>query len=113
MKDELPKTINTIECGVINLENSDQDGTHLTAYYYDSKNRKNYYFDSNGNAPPPKELVKYLGSKNLIYNRKRFQNYEDPSICGHLCLNVLKQLSVGKNYKDALWKIEGLKENFF
>jgi len=33
MKGGLPQKINTIECGIINLENSDQEGSHWTAYY--------------------------------------------------------------------------------
>ena len=99
MKDELPKK-NQIECGIINLENSYQEGSHWTAYY---KNKdKKYYFDSYEDAPPPKELVRYLGSKNLVYNNRRFQNYNDPPICVHLCLKVLKRLSEGESYEEAL-----------
>ena len=57
MKDELPQKINKIECGIINLEDTYQEGNHWTAYY---KNKdKKYYFDSCGDAPPPKELVRY------------------------------------------------------
>ena len=81
MKDELPQKINTIECGTINLENSGQEGSHWTAYY--KNNDKKHYFDSFGNAPPPKQLSKYLDSKNIIYNKRRFQNGNDPLICGH------------------------------
>jgi hypothetical protein len=71
MKDDLPQKVNKIECGVINLNNSDQEGSHWTAYYKNSD--KKYYFDSYGIAPPPKQLVTYLGSENLIYNRKDFK----------------------------------------
>jgi len=39
--------------------------------------------------------------KNLLYN-ERFQNYNDPPICGHLCLIVLKKLSKGENYNEIL-----------
>lgn len=100
MKDELPKTINKVECGIINLEDSIQEGSHWTAYY--KYNHKKYYFDSYGDARPPKELVRYLGSKNLVYNKSRFQNYDDPPICGHLCLIVLERLSKGKDYVEIL-----------
>ena len=61
MKDELSPKANKIECGIINLENSDKQGSHWVAYY--KNNDKKYYFNSYGNAPPPKELVKYLGPK--------------------------------------------------
>jgi hypothetical protein len=33
MKDELLDKVNKVECGIINLENSDEDGSHWTAYY--------------------------------------------------------------------------------
>jgi len=103
MKDEVPKKINEIECGIINLENSYQEGSHWTAYY---KNKdKKYYFDSYGDPPPPKELFRYLGSKNLVYNNWRFKNYDNPPICGHLCLRVLKRLSVGESYEGALMRL--------
>ena len=108
MKGGLPQKINTIECGIINLENSDQEGSHWTAYY--KNNSKKYYFDSYGNAPPPKQLFKYLGSKNMIYNKIIFQNYNDPPICGHLCLTVLKHLSKENNFKTVMRKIEVVKE---
>jgi len=90
MKDELAQKINMVKCGIINLKNSDQERSHWTSYY--KNNNKKYYFDSYGNAPPPKELFKYLGSENVIYNTIRYQNYNDPPICGHLCLAVLKHL---------------------
>ena len=62
------KKINIIVRGIVNLENSNQSGSHWVAYY--KNNNKKYYFDSFGNAPP-KELVKYLGPKKLFYNSDR------------------------------------------
>ena len=47
-------------------------------------------------------MLKYLGSKNLVYNNARFQNYDDPPICGHLCLIVLEKLLKGENYEEVL-----------
>jgi hypothetical protein len=72
MKDELPQKVNKVECGIINLENSSEEGSHWVAYY--KNNDKKYYFDSYGNAPPPKELVKYLGPENLFCNSERIHN---------------------------------------
>src|ERR1700722_19620684 len=58
MKDELlgekPKRS---ECGIINLEDSDEIGSHWTCYY--KKGTSKYYFDSYG-LDPPNELIKYL-----------------------------------------------------
>lgn len=88
MKDELPSKPNQNECGILNLENSNQNGSHWTAWY--KKGDFKIYFDSYGDANPSKELVKYLGKDNLWYNKERYQNYDDPPICGHLCLLFLK-----------------------
>jgi hypothetical protein len=93
MKDELPQKINKIE-------NANQSGSHWVAYY--KNNDEKCYFDSYGNVPPPKELVKYLGPENLFYNSKRFQNYNDLPICGHLCLIVLEKLSKNESYEYIL-----------
>jgi len=94
----LPQKINKIECDIINLENSDENGSHWTAYY--KNNDKKYYFDSCGNAPPPQQLAEYLGSENFFYNYE--QNYNDPPVWGRLCLIVLEKLSKGKNYEEVL-----------
>jgi len=100
MKDQLPKKIREKECGIINLENYYQEGSHWVAYY---KNKdEKYYFDSYGKLPPPRALDRYLGYKNIEQNKWRFKNYDDPPICGHLCLKVLKGLSKGKKYRDVL-----------
>jgi hypothetical protein len=57
MKDELPQKINNMERGIINLQNSNESRSHWVTYY--KNNDKKYYFDSYGNAPLPKELVKF------------------------------------------------------
>ncbi|KAL4153107.1 hypothetical protein QTP88_000940 [Uroleucon formosanum] len=67
MRDELPIKPRLNECGILNLNNSTQDGSHWVAWKK-IKNKK-IYFDSFG-MPPPPELVKYLGEDNLNYNEK-------------------------------------------
>jgi len=103
MKDKLLQKVNNIECGIINLQNSNESGSHWVAYY--KNNDKKYYFDSYGNAPLPKELVKYLGAENLFYNSTRFQNYKDPQICSHLCLIVLEKLSKKRQLRIYIKKL--------
>lgn len=101
MKDQLPNKIWNKECGIVNLQSAKSygNGTHWVAYFY-TPNKK-YYFDSYS-FTPPLEIVKYLGEKKLFYNEYPIQNEKDPPICGHLCLLVLKNLSEGKKYDDAL-----------
>lgn len=85
------------ECGIFNLNTSDQMGSHWVAWV----KRDDYkeYFDSFGNSPPPLELVEYLGSDNVFYNYDSYQNYNDPPICGYLCVKFLLKFFSNK------WKI--------
>lgn len=87
MRDTLPKTPNIIECGIINLGDSTTEGSHWSCFFKNKMDKT--YFDSYGDANPPKELVSYLGGSRLFYNEDRIQDYNDPPICGHLCLVVL------------------------
>lgn len=90
MRDELPKSISSVECGIVNLDSGNRAGSHWTAYA--KKNNSINYFDSIGNLRPPNELVNYFysnGNLNKItYNHKREQNPDDFN-CGHLCLEFL------------------------
>lgn len=91
MRNDLPTKYKSVECGVINLDDKDGNGTHWCAYY--KINNKCYYFDSFGNLKPPHEFINYLGSKCLIfYNYGRYQDY-DTFNCGHLCLQFLYEMS--------------------
>ncbi|KAE9523099.1 hypothetical protein AGLY_016505 [Aphis glycines] len=67
---------------VLNLNDSTQNGSHWVAWK--KMKKKKIYFDSFGINPPPKELVNYLGKYNLWYTNRKFQDYNDPPICGHL-----------------------------
>lgn len=89
-RDVLPKTVNKIEKGIINLDDDIGSGTHWVAY----KKNKDFieYFDSYGDLRPPIEVEKYLlssGSGVIYYNYKRYQDINSEN-CGHLCLLFLK-----------------------
>lgn len=87
MRNSLPKKPLHNECAVVNLDDLNGPGTHWVAYC--KKKNEISYFDSFGNLPPPKELVKYFGSNKIIkYNYKKYQEY-DTVICGQLCLKFL------------------------
>lgn len=88
MKDDLPKICNDVECGVVNLDESVNEGTHWVAYV----KLGNYceYFDSFGDLKPPLELIKYLKCEDLFYNYNKYQSFDTVN-CGHLCLAFLKQ----------------------
>lgn len=100
MRNTLPHKIQDKECGVVNLDSTEGSGTHWVAYY---KNGNNHiYFDSFG-LDAPVELQKYLG-KPYRYQTFQLQNAED-SICGHLCVFVLKELCNGNSFNNIILQL--------
>ena len=97
VRDELPKRPRKIECGILNLCDSQGSGTHWTAWFKNGDEK--LYFDSYGLAPPV-ELVEYLKDP-VYYNSERVQP-DGVVVCGHLCLYVLKKLSDGCNFQDVI-----------
>lgn len=87
MRDGMPEKPLKRECGIINLDDKSNSGTHWTCYCKDDL--ATYYFDSFGNLQPPEEFIKYLGSdKNVYYNYRKYQKYGTQN-CGQLCLQFL------------------------
>ena len=106
MRDELPKIPRQYECGIVNFNTSSESGTHWVAYYKNGKNR--IYFDSYGQVVL-QEINDYLKTKSEKKNDKAViaRNTDivqkpNTQICGHLCLYVLKSLSIGQSYRDIL-----------
>ena len=97
MKNEIPEQINSTECAIINLDDSSGPGTHWVTYWIEPK--CSIYFDSFG-LDPPNEIVDYL-SRPLHYSTNEIQE-RDSVICGHLCLTVLKGLTLGKKYNEII-----------
>ena len=63
------------------------------------KDKDKFYFDSYG-VQSPSELITYLKTP-IFYDSERFQQNGEV-FCGHLCLFVLKQLSLGNNLQTVL-----------
>ena len=95
--DTLPKKPNKKECGIVNVYKSGGPGTHLVAWYKNGKIK--IYFDSYG-VQPPLEVINYLG-KLIHYNTDQVQP-AGQVFCGHLCLYVLKELSMGNEFQNIL-----------
>ena len=57
MRDTLPQYPFNIECGIVNLNTSDQPGSHWVWYYRNGSDR--FYFDSYGQITPV-EIQRYL-----------------------------------------------------
>lgn len=89
MRDTLPSKSNGIECAILNLDTSQNPGTHWVAYC--KINNYCEYFDSYGDLKPPKELIMYLTkSTNIYYNYINYQKNNSHN-CGHLCIKFLKR----------------------
>ncbi len=97
VRDSLPKKANEQECGILNLDDSSGNGTHWVAWVKRGENK--YYFDSYG-IQPPQELIQYL-QRPILYNSERIQP-DGEVFCGHLCLYVLKQMSLGKHLQEII-----------
>lgn len=94
MRDKLPKKPKKVECAIVNLDSSDNEGTHWVAYV--KVNNYCEYFDSFGNLKPPLELVKYMKNNLINYNYDQYQSFDTVN-CGHLCLKFLNKF--WKKYK--------------
>ena len=97
--DTFPKKLSKKECEIVNFDKSGGPGTHWVAWYKNSKNK--IYFDSYG-VQPPIEVINYLGNP-IRYNTDQVQPVGQV-FCGHLCLYVLKELSMGYKFQNILNK---------
>ena len=94
MRDTLPQYPFNMECGIVNMNTCDQSGSHWVCYYRNGSDR--FYFASYGQITPV-EIQRYLktgcefkrGSEVIQRNTDIVQAV-NTSVCGHLCLFVLK-----------------------
>ena len=107
MRDTLPKSEpSKKECGIVNLNTSEEKGSHWVCYYKDNSTR--IYFDSFGQITPI-EIQKYLKSKyefendipTIARNRDIVQSV-NTDICGTLCLFVLESLSQETSFQEVI-----------
>lgn len=95
MRDTLPKKARKVECGIVNLNTSDQKGSHWVCYYKNDLQR--IYFDSYGQITPT-EIQNYLKKNNengiaVIQRNTDIVQHFNTHVCGHLCLFVLTALT--------------------
>ena len=82
---------------VINLDEYSDIGTHWIALYV--KNNDITYFDSFGVEHIPKEIIKFIGRKNVIANIFRIQAY-DSILWGYFCIAFINFMFKGKTLTD-------------
>ena len=95
----------SVHCRV-NLNTSDQAGSHWVCYYRNKNDR--IYFNSYGQITPV-EIQRFLeaGSefdrgKEVIQRNTDIVQAANTPVCGHLCLFVLKSLANGKQFQMIL-----------
>ena len=95
-RDNLP---NAIKNGayVINLDECHDIGTHWVALY--ANNKTVTYFDSFGVEHIPKEIMKFIGNKNIITNIFRIQAY-DSTMFGYFCIGFINFMFNGNSLRD-------------
>ena len=95
-RDNLP---NSIKNGayVINLDEYRHIGTHWVVLYVNNKTI--IYFDSFGVEHIPKEIMKFIGNKNIITNIYRIQAY-DSIMCGYFCIGFINFIFNGNSLTD-------------
>lgn len=88
---------------IINLANSNQEGTHWVALWVasaiaDRKVTEAFYFDSFGIVPPieVRQFAKRCGAKTLKYNTEQIQSINS-GWCGEYCLDFLYFMSHSKH----------------
>ena len=95
-RDNLPNKIKD-EAYVINLDEYSNIGTHWIALYV--KNNNVTYFDSFGVEHIPKEIIKFIGNKNIKTNIFRIQAY-DSIMCGYFCIGFINFMFKSKTLND-------------
>ena len=98
MRDEVKGSAKSNECFIMNIDHSNNNGTHWTSLYI--KNSICYYFDSFG-FPPPEEILNYCEGLERYYNSFRIQKV-DEVICGHYCIYMLYMLDKRRGFYDIL-----------
>ena len=95
---------------VINLDEYRNIGTHWVALYVNDKTI--IYFDSFGVEHIPKEIMKFVGNKNIITNIFKVQIY-DSIMCGDFCIGFINFMFNGDSLTDytSLFSLNGFKKN--
>ena len=106
MRDTLPEHPRSIECGIVNFNTSNQPGSHWVCYHRNKD--QTIYFDSYGQITPV-EVQRYLKTgiefdcgKEVIQRNIDIVQAPSTSVCGHLCLYVLKSLASGEEFQSIL-----------
>ena len=82
---------------IINLDEYNSTGTHWIALYDNDKNIT--YFDSFGVEHISKEIINFIGNKNVRTNIYRIQAYHS-IMCGYFCIRFIDFILKSKSLLD-------------
>ena len=100
-RDRLPDQISKKECGIINLDSVEGEGTHWVCYRNIDTHMAEY-FDPFG-LIMPHEIQHYLSTsgKKVLFSQDEIQN-RNTVLCGYWCLYYLIERQKGKNILDVI-----------
>ena len=100
-RDRLPDRVRIKECGIINLDSIEGEGTHWVCYRNLDENMTEY-FDPFG-LIMPHEIRHYLltSGKKVIFSQDEIQN-RNTVFCGYWCLYYLIERQKGKSILDVI-----------
>ena len=100
-RDRLPDQIRKKECGIINLDSIEGQGTHWVCYRNIDKLVVEY-FDPFG-LIMPHEISHYLSKsgKKIVFSQDEIQN-RDTVLCGYWCLYYLIERQKGKSILEVI-----------
>ena len=100
-RDRLPDQIKKKECGIINLDSIEGQGTHWVCYRNIDKLMVEY-FDPFG-LIMPHEISHYLSKsgKKIVFSQDEIQN-RDTVLCGYWCLYYLTERQKGKSILEVI-----------
>ncbi len=92
---------------IINLEDSNEDGSHWVCLYNDKNENFSEYFDSYGMKPAFETIsfVKKHFRKSIFYNDNQLQG-DNSKKCGHFCMYYIKSRASGKSPYDVLYSLK-------
>lgn len=84
---------------VINLDNSDKEGSHWVSIFARSKDHA-YYFDSYGLLPENSNILAYLKKfKKITWQKAVIQSIVS-NVCGYYVIFFIYMCSLGKSYDE-------------
>ena len=93
-------------CAIINLNTSNEPGSHWVCVFDGPSQEEVVYFDSFG-VGPPKQIQKFMNKcakksgKKMVYSSMQLQTLNTSS-CGWWCMYILTHLDKGYTYDDLL-----------